>query len=127
MQSNFANVDVSVVDCPDLTQPPFNLVSQGFSFRDVADIVHQCISGICGHTRLLDIGGVPYLVPRPKLDKIYNMKEIGKAVGLPKGTFIGSGAGSSRLTGMNCEVFRISNKWRFDSESLSPAHCKRIS
>ncbi len=32
------------------------------------------------------------------------MRTIGRKVGLPHGTFIGAGAASSRLTGVNCEV-----------------------
>ena len=32
---NFAHVDVSVVSCPDLTQPPYHLAASGMSSRDL--------------------------------------------------------------------------------------------
>ena len=61
-------------------------------------------AGLCGHPALIDVGGVPYLVPTPHLDKVYNIRNIAKQIGLPRGYFLGSGAASSRLTGINCEV-----------------------
>ena len=61
-------------------------------------------TGICGSARLCDVGGPPYLVPTVQRDKLYNLQEIADEVGLPGASFIGAGAGSSRLAGCNCEL-----------------------
>ena len=90
LQTNFASASVTIVDCPDLSQAPFSLAS----------------AGICGNTAIVDIGGVPYLTPTPKLERVYNLKYIAEEIGNPGAVFIGAGAGSSRLTGVNCEVCR---------------------
>lgn len=47
LKDNFAHVQVSVVDCPDLTKEPFTFP----------------VKGICGQTRIAEVGGVPYLLP----------------------------------------------------------------
>lgn len=47
LKDNFADVQVSVVDCPDLRKEPFNFP----------------VKGICGQTRIAEVGGVPYLLP----------------------------------------------------------------
>ncbi|KAK7089215.1 hypothetical protein V1264_024537 [Littorina saxatilis] len=54
LQKNFSNVEVNVVDCPDLTQKPFNLSAEG----------------ICGSPRLADVGGPKFLLPLPQKDKV---------------------------------------------------------
>ena len=62
----FEKVNVSIVDCPDLSQQPFNLASKG----------------ICGRTAIADIGGVPYLVPSPDLSKPnYDLIKLAKDAG----------------------------------------------
>lgn len=48
--------------------------------------------------------GPPYLIPTVQRDKVYNLKDIAAEVELPGASFIGAGAGSSRLTGTNCEL-----------------------
>eukprot|EP00055_Hartaetosiga_balthica_P007530 m.26004 g.26004 ORF g.26004 m.26004 type:complete len:330 (-) comp5817_c0_seq3:339-1328(-) len=88
LKGNFGNVSVSFEACPDLTKEPYFLASKG----------------LCGHPRLVDVGGVPNLVPVVKRNKIYNLKDVAKAIGLPGAFFIGAGAGSSRLVGVNCEL-----------------------
>jgi hypothetical protein len=44
------------------------------------------------------------LVPVAHEDKVYNIKDIARVVGLPNAFMIGAGAASSRLCGLNCEV-----------------------
>ncbi|XP_050408398.1 ester hydrolase C11orf54 homolog isoform X1 [Patella vulgata] len=88
LKRNFANVSVSVVDCPDLTQKPFNLASPG----------------ICGSERLADIGGPPYLAPLPQKDKVYDVGKVAEAVGLPGAFVIGAGAGPWEVVGVNSEL-----------------------
>ncbi|KAF2982447.1 hypothetical protein EK904_014901 [Melospiza melodia maxima] len=53
LKENFADVQVSVVDCPDLTKEPFNFPAKG----------------ICGKPRIADVGGVPYLIPLVQKEK----------------------------------------------------------
>ena len=66
---------VEVVDCPDLRE------------WGVAG------AGLGGATRLLDIGGVPYLMPLVMRDKLYDMKDYPGLTGLKEGLVIGAGAG----------------------------------
>ncbi|XP_070571698.1 ester hydrolase C11orf54 homolog [Ptychodera flava] len=88
LESNFANVSVDVVDCPDLTQPPFTLAAQG----------------ICGSPRLADVGGVPYLMPLANKDKIYNFEKVSVQVDVPDAFIIGAGAGPHHIVGVNNEL-----------------------
>jgi hypothetical protein len=60
LKNNFDEVSVQVIDCPDLTQHPFGLASEG----------------ICGQTRIVEVGGVPYLVPTVQMEKLYDMKQF---------------------------------------------------
>ncbi|KAL7983254.1 hypothetical protein Chor_000130 [Crotalus horridus] len=53
LKENFADVQASVVDCPDMTQEPFCFP----------------VKGICGKPRIADVGGVPYLLPLVQKDK----------------------------------------------------------
>jgi len=89
----FEDVKVEVVASPDFRQKPFYLAAEG----------------ICGKQRLADIGGPPYLVPTPNTDKIYNFADIATEIGLPGAFFIGAGAGSSKMTGCNCELMPNTN------------------
>ena len=52
------------------------------------------------------MGGVPNLVPLVNRAKIYNLKDVAAEINMPQAFFIGAGAGSSRLAGLNCEVKR---------------------
>ena len=47
LKDNFTDVQVSVVDCPDLTKETFTFP----------------VKGIRGKTRIVGVGGVPYLLP----------------------------------------------------------------
>jgi len=68
LNSNFKDVEVNVVTCPDLRNEPFDLASEGLG----------------GKPRLLDIGGVPYLVPLAQKTKLYEMKDIPKMTDFAK-------------------------------------------
>ena len=54
LKENFAEASVTVVECPDLREAPWGLAG----------------SGLGGETRVLDIGGVPYLMPSVTRDKL---------------------------------------------------------
>ncbi|KAJ7320081.1 hypothetical protein JRQ81_019592 [Phrynocephalus forsythii] len=91
LKENFADVQVSVVDCPDLTQEPFKFPAKG----------------ICGNPRIADVGGVPNLVPLVQKDKVYDLNTVAKEIQLPGAFFLGAGAVSSRIVGGNAELIPV--------------------
>ncbi|XP_028840088.1 ester hydrolase C11orf54 homolog [Denticeps clupeoides] len=91
LRENFAEAAVRVADCPDLTRDPFRFPVQG----------------LCGRPRITDVGGVPYLIPLVRLDKVYNMNSVAKEVELPGAFILGAGAVSSRTAGMNAELMPL--------------------
>ncbi|OXA62799.1 ester hydrolase C11orf54 [Folsomia candida] len=93
LKAYFQNVDVNVVDCPNLAEPPYNLAT----------------NGIGGYCVIADIGGVPYLIPLVQRDKVYDLRTlIPECVGadkFPEGWYIsGAGAGPFKSQGSNCEL-----------------------
>lgn len=88
MKTHFQNVQASVVECPNLTKPPFNLISEG----------------IAGNVRIADIGGVPYLMPVVMKEHTYKIKELCKLVELDNAYVFGAGAGPFHKLGMNAEM-----------------------
>ncbi|XP_048872759.1 ester hydrolase C11orf54 homolog [Brienomyrus brachyistius] len=91
LKNNFADAKVTVVECPDLSQDPFNFPAKG----------------LCGSPRIADVGGVPYLIPLVQLDKVYDMNSIAKALELPGAFILGAGAVSSKSVGMNAELMPL--------------------
>ncbi|CAD5111004.1 unnamed protein product [Dimorphilus gyrociliatus] len=88
MKAHFQNVTASVVDCPNLTNAPFNLISEG----------------LCGNVRIADVGGVPYLMPKVMKEHTYEIKELCKLVELQDAYVFGAGAGPFHKLGMNAEM-----------------------
>lgn len=62
--------------------------------------------GLGGKAALIESGGVPFLLPLVKRDKVYEMKEFGKLAGLDSCLIIGAGAGPWPYAGTNCEVIK---------------------
>uniref|UniRef100_A0A8C7XWH0 Chromosome 11 open reading frame 54 n=1 Tax=Oryzias sinensis TaxID=183150 RepID=A0A8C7XWH0_9TELE len=91
LESNFAEVRVSVAECPDLSKEPFQFP----------------VKGLCGSPRITDVGGVPYLVPLVQKDKEYDMNTISKKVELPGAFLLGAGAAPCRIVGMNAELMPL--------------------
>ncbi|KAK9881792.1 hypothetical protein WA026_017308 [Henosepilachna vigintioctopunctata] len=87
LKNCFKEVEVSVVDCPDLTQKPFTLAK----------------SGLGGSTKLVEVGGPPFLFPLVQKDKVYDLKDIAKIANLENAFIIGAGAGPHPYAGVNCE------------------------
>lgn len=87
LPSNFAEVNVEVVDSPDLTQRPFLLAGKGLN----------------GNPKLIEFGGVPYLLPLGNRDKVYDLKDIAKLAEADPTLLIGAGAGPHPYIGSNCE------------------------
>jgi len=75
---SFANVKVSVVDCPDLSAQPYMLAAQG----------------ICGNARVADIGGTSYIMPTPELDKVYNLEHVPEWTDIKGRAFVVGAAGT---------------------------------
>ncbi|XP_003385232.1 PREDICTED: ester hydrolase C11orf54 homolog [Amphimedon queenslandica] len=88
LKENFKEASVNVVDCPDLTSSPWQLAAPGLG----------------GAPRLLDVGGVPYLMPLIQREKVYDLAQVASLAGLPNGFILGAGAGSYRVAGVNCEM-----------------------
>lgn len=85
---NFESVSVCVADCPDLRKPPFGLAG----------------SGLCGRPTIIDVGGVPYLIPTPDLKRTYNFDVLAEVIGIESPFFIGAGAGACHILGVNSEM-----------------------
>jgi len=84
----FSTTSVTIVDCPDLTEEPWGLAAAGLS----------------GRPQLLHVGGVPYLVPLVKREKVYDMKNYPSICGLDSALIIGCGAGPWPYLGKNGEM-----------------------
>ncbi|TEA22285.1 Ester hydrolase C11orf54-like protein [Colletotrichum sidae] len=90
LSANFTHAAVTVAPCPDLRKAPFYLACEGLS----------------GNAKIADIGGQPNLFPRPRLDSIWAMDEVAKAMEMSpeKGGLIGAGAGPFHILGQNSEL-----------------------
>jgi len=77
LAANFKNVSVQVVDCPNLTQEPWNLVTEGLG----------------GNPVIADVGGPDNLHYIENNNKFFVLDEITKEIGSNKGLVIGPGAG----------------------------------
>ncbi|XP_025421115.1 ester hydrolase C11orf54 homolog [Sipha flava] len=73
----FELVSVEVIQCPNLTQPPFYLAAEGLSGNETA----------------MQFGGLPYVMPFGKKEKLYDMKDIMKITGFDPLFVVGAGAG----------------------------------
>ncbi|XP_006897240.1 PREDICTED: ester hydrolase C11orf54 homolog isoform X2 [Elephantulus edwardii] len=91
LKDNFADVHVSVVDCPDLTKSPFTFPAKG----------------ICGKTRIIEVGGVPYLLPLVNKTKVYDLNKIAQEIKFPGAFILGAGAGPFQTLGFNAEFMPI--------------------
>lgn len=88
LASNFAEIEVKITDCPDLSAAPYSLAGKG----------------LCGNSRLLDIGGEFNLFFQKNHVNTFNFDECAKLAGIPKAFMIGPGAGSRKIIGKNCEL-----------------------
>ncbi|KAK9402509.1 ester hydrolase C11orf54 like [Crotalus adamanteus] len=111
LKENFADVQASVVDCPDMTQEPFCFP----------------VKGICGKPRIADVGGVPYLLPLVQKDKVYDLNIIAKEIQLPGAFFLGAGAVSSRVVGSNAEFVPIVQAEKGERAAINGSYLAKIS
>ncbi|KAK5166852.1 uncharacterized protein LTR77_007581 [Saxophila tyrrhenica] len=90
LEANYNTSSISVTQCPDLREAPYNLAAEGLS----------------GNELIMDIGGQPNLFPEPRLDRKFDMAGCAKAVGMSTdhGSCIGAGAGPWHRLGINSEL-----------------------
>ncbi|XP_017761361.1 PREDICTED: ester hydrolase C11orf54 homolog [Eufriesea mexicana] len=112
---NFLDVEVEVVDCPDLTQEPFTLAAPG----------------LCGNPTLLEIGGPSYLLPTVQKNKLYDVQQLLNHLQYKTDSFvIGAGAGPWPYINSNCELImnmtfspNVQNGTRISSVSKANGKC----
>jgi len=88
LSNNFRKVNVSVVDCPDLTK-----------------FVNLSSKYICGSTKIADVGGVPYMdCGEPYCYTTYNIDNIIKHCDMKNACVFGASAASSFILEKNAEL-----------------------
>jgi len=87
LKKNFEHVEINEVNCPDLQQ-----------WCGLAE------KGLCGSTRLADIGGVPYMLDPLHQHTTYQIPDIVSTCGMEKALVIGAGAASPLVIGKNAEL-----------------------
>merc|ERR1712000_364693 len=104
LEANYKHSTASVVQCPDLRRPPFNLA----------------VKGLSGNEKVADVGGQPNLFPRPRLENTWTMTDIAKRMGMEEreGALLGAGAGPFHKIGLNCEL-APNLSWRDGFDNLS--------
>ncbi|KAM6484902.1 hypothetical protein HDV62DRAFT_356641 [Trichoderma sp. SZMC 28011] len=88
LKSNYRSSSSSVVQCPDLRDPPFSLPFEGLN----------------GCESIADIGGQGHLFPTPLLHKKYSLIECAKLMKLPAEGGALLGAGAHHVLGTNMEL-----------------------
>ena len=100
MYENFKNVEVQVVDCPNL--------------RD-----WDCPSeGISGNQKIIDVGGEPYMHDKRYIGTEFDYEEISKKIGSEKSYALGAGSGAMTCMDGHCGELVI-NENLITSESKS--------
>lgn len=121
LAQNFRSSSVSVENCPDLRQAPYNLA----------------FAGLCGSPRIADVGGQPNLAPSPDFTKKYDLLNIARIMEMSQeqGTLLGAAAGPFHIVGMNSELMpnlqwengKITNKTYFAKvKDDGSAHCEML-
>ncbi|RZF34327.1 hypothetical protein LSTR_LSTR008866 [Laodelphax striatellus] len=88
LKENFETVNVSLEDCPDLTQEPFHLAAKGLG----------------GCPKIVDVGGPPYLLPNVDKSRYYDCSLLGKICSVEPAFIVGAGAGPFHYVGTNSEM-----------------------
>lgn len=65
------------------------------------------ISGLNGSPTIVEVGGVPYLMPLVNRSKVYDFKDMNQLTGVNPAFIVGAGAGPFPFTGTNCEVRKL--------------------
>ncbi|KAG8280215.1 hypothetical protein J6590_086524, partial [Homalodisca vitripennis] len=59
--------------------------------------------GLGGSPTILEVGGVPFLMPLVNRSKIYDFKDMNKVTGVNPAFIVGAGAGPFTYAGVNSE------------------------
>ena len=100
LSKNYIDVDVSIVDCPDLTK-------------------WDCpAEGISGNQRIIDVGGEPYMHDKRFIGTEFDYEEIAKKIGSEKSYALGAGSGAMSCLQGHCGELVINENF-ITSESKS--------
>ncbi|XP_039292465.1 ester hydrolase C11orf54 homolog isoform X2 [Nilaparvata lugens] len=102
LRENFETVNVSLEDCPDLTQEPFHLAAKGLG----------------GSPKIVDLGGPPYLLPNVDKSRYYDCALLGEICQIEPAFIVGAGAGPFQYVGTNSEVIKVHVKKRTGSKDF---------
>lgn len=109
LKSQFHYVKTEVANSPDLREEPFLLTTAGkfYYFQLKLLLIFVFYLGLTGSTRVLDIGSLSNLVPRPNLKKSYSLVDMMSIAELNTAYAFGAGAGPFKQLGYNSEVFLV--------------------
>lgn len=88
LDANFQTVQVDIVDCPNLSEPPFNQTSSGFG----------------QNLKIAEVGGPGNLFPGFHTDHQFDIRTIGKICEHSEASVFGPGAGPWPVVKKNCEM-----------------------
>ncbi|OJJ54939.1 hypothetical protein ASPSYDRAFT_159178 [Aspergillus sydowii CBS 593.65] len=90
LSQTFTHASASVIQCPDLRNPPFGLAAPGLS----------------GNPRIADVGGQPNLFPSPNFDAKFDLLALAREMQMNprKGFVLGAGAAPFQDIGHNAEL-----------------------
>ncbi|XP_072744735.1 ester hydrolase C11orf54 homolog [Anoplolepis gracilipes] len=103
LRENFAEATVEWVDCPDLTQAPFNLAAPG----------------LCGDAVLLEMGGMSQLFPRPQVMCQYYFKDVLKEIYNNHNNVFVIGAGIGLHSNQQLGEFLVNTSFSYSQETAN--------
>ncbi|XP_070496607.1 ester hydrolase C11orf54 homolog [Chironomus tepperi] len=112
LNENFAEVTLSIIDCPDLSKAPYHLAS----------------SGLTGDTIVMEYGSPDYLLPLVDKSKIYDLIPLIRNIsGYENKEFFiaGAGAGPHPLINQNCEGI-MNLKVDKNGKIINETHISRV-
>ncbi|GJC92019.1 ester hydrolase c11orf54-like protein [Colletotrichum higginsianum] len=90
-----------------LSPPSLEEIAAHLQAPLAANYTHASVGvGLSGDEKIADVGGQPNLFPRPRLDTIWSLPEVARAIGMSpeRGGLIGAGAGPFHVLGQNSEL-----------------------
>ena len=93
LSKNYIDVDVSIVQCPDLTN-------------------WDCpAEGISGNQKIVDVGGEPYMHDKRFIGTEFDYEEIAKKIGSEKSYALGAGSGAMSCLEGHCGELIINENY----------------
>ncbi|XP_050534412.1 ester hydrolase C11orf54 homolog isoform X2 [Daktulosphaira vitifoliae] len=110
LSKNFKRVSIEIVQCPDLTQSPFFLVSEGLS----------------GNENIIDVGSPSYLFPIVNKDKVYKFEDLQQITGSDQIFIIGASGSAWPYHGeLAANFFKSGNNVKNDTRIVKINHEKQ--